>query len=70
MSTLVTPSAKSHERVTGRWNQDIKAKTKQDWSSYYVKQIVGTPLPCRRPPPREHPAQRATNLDSLGRMDR
>ncbi len=45
MSTLVTPSAKSHERVTGRWNQDIKAKTKQDWSSYYVKQIAGTPLP-------------------------
>lgn len=45
MATLVTPSAKSHERVTGRWNQDIKATTKQDWSSYYVKQVVGTPIP-------------------------
>ncbi len=45
MATLVTPSAKSHERVTGRWNQDIKANTKQDWSSYYVKQIAGTPIP-------------------------
>ncbi len=45
MSTLVTPSAKSHERVTGRWNQNIKATTKQDWSSYYIKQVAGTPLP-------------------------
>ncbi len=45
MSTLVTPSAKSHERVTGRWNQEIKAQTKQDWSSYYIKQVAGTPLP-------------------------
>lgn len=45
MSTLVTPSAKSHERVTGRWNQNIKATTKQNWSSYYIKQVAGTPVP-------------------------
>ena len=44
MSTLVTPSAKAHERVTGRWNQKIKANSKQDWSSYYVKLVCGTPI--------------------------
>ena len=44
MSTLVTPSAKAHERVTGRWNQKIEAVSKRDWSSYYVKVICGTPI--------------------------
>jgi hypothetical protein len=44
MSTLVTPSAKAHERVTGRWNQNIQAISKRDWSSYYVKVICGTPI--------------------------
>lgn len=45
MSTLVTPSAKAHERVTGRWNQDIEVETGRDRFVYYAKSIVGTPIP-------------------------
>lgn len=41
----VTPSAKAHERVTGRWLQDIEVKTGRDRIVYYLKSIVGTPIP-------------------------
>ena len=41
----VTPSAKAHERVTGRWLQDIEVKSSRDRVVYYIKQIVGTPIP-------------------------
>ena len=44
-STLVTPSAKSHERITGRWMRDIEVKTSKEWVIYYLKQMVGTPIP-------------------------
>jgi O-antigen ligase len=45
MSTLATPSAKAHERVTGRWPQDIMVESRKDWLVYYTKAIVGTPVP-------------------------
>ena len=45
MSTLVTPSAKSHERVTGRWIRDIQASSRRDWFIYYAKIAIGTPIP-------------------------
>lgn len=45
MSTLVTPSAKAHERVTGRWNQDIEVENGSDRFVYYAKSILGTPIP-------------------------
>jgi hypothetical protein len=41
----VTPSAKAHERVTGRWLQDIVVETGRDRFIYYLKSIVGTPIP-------------------------
>jgi hypothetical protein len=41
----VTPSAKAHERVTGRWLQDIKVETGGDRFVYYLKMAVGTPIP-------------------------
>ena len=44
-NTLVTPSAKSHERITGRWVRDIEVATSREWAVYYFKQIVGTPIP-------------------------
>lgn len=44
-NTLVTPSAKSHERITGRWVRDIEVATSREWAVYYLKQIVGTPIP-------------------------
>ena len=43
--TIATPSAKSHERVTGRWLRDLEVKTTREWTVYYIKQIVGTPIP-------------------------
>lgn len=43
--TIATPSAKAHERVTGRWTHDSALKTKKDWFVYSFKQIVGTPIP-------------------------
>jgi hypothetical protein len=45
MSTLVTPSAKSHERVTGRWVRDLEISSRREWMIYYTKQIIGTPIP-------------------------
>jgi hypothetical protein len=45
MSTIVTPSAKSHERVTGRWLQDIQVQTRREWAVYYLKVVIGTPIP-------------------------
>ena len=45
MTSLATPSAKSHERVTGRWNRDLHAESKLDWTVYYIKLIVGSPVP-------------------------
>jgi hypothetical protein len=45
MSTLVTPSAKAHERVTGRWMRDIEVATQRDWIVYYTKHVLGTPIP-------------------------
>lgn len=45
MATLVTPSAKSHERVTGRWIRDIQADSKRDWAVFYAKLFFGTPTP-------------------------
>jgi len=41
----VTPSAKAHERVTGRWLQDIIVETGRDRFVYYLKMAVGTPIP-------------------------
>jgi O-antigen ligase len=43
--TLATPSAKAHERITGRWNQDIKVETSQQWFFYYCKMALGSPVP-------------------------
>lgn len=45
MATLETPSAKAHERVTGRWMRDIQAESKRDWAIYYAKLALGTPVP-------------------------
>lgn len=45
MSTLVTPSAKSHERVTGRWVGNIEAQSRKERLIYYSKQVIGTPIP-------------------------
>ena len=45
MSTLSTPSAKAHERVTGRWLRDIQVATRKDWMVYYAKSLIGTPIP-------------------------
>ncbi|HVK61474.1 MAG TPA: hypothetical protein VM432_07990, partial [Bdellovibrionales bacterium] len=45
MSTLTTPSAKAHERVTGRWVRDIQVSNKRDWFIYYAKMLIGTPIP-------------------------
>lgn len=45
MTKVATPSAKAHERVTGRWTRDIKVENTQDWIVYYIKQITGTPIP-------------------------
>jgi hypothetical protein len=45
MSTLTTPSAKAHERVTGRWVRDIKVDSKLEWFVYYSKMIVGSSVP-------------------------
>jgi O-Antigen ligase len=42
---IATPSAKSHERVTGRWIRDLQVKSPREWTIYYTKQIVGTPIP-------------------------
>ncbi len=42
---IITPSAKSHERVTGRWVHDYEIRTPQDWIVYYLKLIFGTPVP-------------------------
>lgn len=42
---IITPSAKSHERVTGRWVRDIEFRTPRDWIVYYIKVIFGTPIP-------------------------
>ncbi len=41
----VTPSAKAHERVTGRWLQDIEVTSSRDRLVYYLKSVVGTPIP-------------------------
>lgn len=41
----VTPSAKAHERVTGRWLQDIRVESGRDRFVYYLKMAVGTPIP-------------------------
>lgn len=48
--TIATPSAKSHERVTGRWDRELhqslsKLKTPREWILYYVKLACGTPVP-------------------------
>ncbi|MES2963820.1 MAG: O-antigen ligase family protein [Bdellovibrionota bacterium] len=45
MSTLSTPSAKAHERVTGRWLRDIQVSDRKDWMVYYAKSVIGTPIP-------------------------
>lgn len=45
MSTLSTPSAKAHERVTGRWLRDIEVTNRKDWMVYYAKSLIGTPIP-------------------------
>lgn len=40
-----TPSAKAHERVTGRWPRDIEVNNPREWTIYSLKQVVGTPIP-------------------------
>lgn len=42
---VVTPSAKSHERVSGRWMNDFEAKSPVDRMIYVVKVAVGSPIP-------------------------
>lgn len=42
---IVTPSARSYERVTGRWVRDFELRTSRDWFIYYTKAIVGSPVP-------------------------
>ncbi len=44
-TSLVTPSAKSHERVSGRWIRDLKAESSREWAVYYAKLVFGTPIP-------------------------
>lgn len=44
--TLATPSAKSHERVTGRWQHNTEIRNSRDQLIYYFKQVVGTPIPA------------------------
>ena len=44
-TSLVTPSAKSHERVTSRWVRDIPAADSNEWTVYYAKLAFGTPVP-------------------------
>lgn len=44
MGTLVTPSARSHEKVSGRWDREIQAQTRQEWTSFYVKLVSGIPI--------------------------
>jgi hypothetical protein len=44
-ASLFTPSAKSHERVTGRWVRDIQAADKNEWTIYYAKLAFGTAVP-------------------------
>jgi len=43
---IATPSAKSHERVTGRWIRDLQVKSPREWAIYYIKMAVGTPIPA------------------------
>jgi len=49
--TIATPSAKSHERVTGRWDREFhqsqlsRLNVPREWFLYYVKIISGTPIP-------------------------
>ncbi len=49
--TIATPSAKSHERVTGRWDRELhqsqlsRLKIPRELILYYVKIISGTPIP-------------------------
>ena len=45
MSTLVTPSARSHERIKGRWERDLQAGTRKEWAIYYTKVLFGSPVP-------------------------
>lgn len=45
MSTLATPSAKAHERVTGRWMRDLDAASGRELIVYYTKLAVGSPVP-------------------------
>lgn len=42
-SPLATPSAKAHERVTGRWNRNIVVENSRDRFFYFLKHIAGTP---------------------------
>jgi hypothetical protein len=43
--SVATPSAKSHERVTGRWVRDYEIATRKEWAVYYLKLVLGTPVP-------------------------
>ena len=42
---IVTPSARSYERVTGRWVRDFELQTPREWIVYYAKVIIGSPIP-------------------------
>jgi hypothetical protein len=44
-NTIATPSARSRERVTGRWTYEVSLTSHTERLIYYVKLIVGTPIP-------------------------
>src|SRR3712207_3872321 len=45
MPTLATPSAKAHERVTGRWLRDVNVQSRAEKLVYYLKLAIGSPVP-------------------------
>ncbi len=47
--TIVTPSAKAHERVNCRWIRDLKVTNRRDWAVYFFKSVIGSPVPWLLP---------------------
>jgi hypothetical protein len=45
VSTIVTPSARSRERVTGRWTREFDVRTPREKFVYWLKLMFGTPVP-------------------------
>jgi hypothetical protein len=45
VSTIVTPSARSRERVTGRWTREFDVQSPREKFIYWLKLMFGTPVP-------------------------